>query len=428
MAEEGSTPIASSRLASHRRAARPVKAVRWSMSPTLAASGNRRTSSAAHQASPSGRSGGDALGRLSLAQNTLRRLREELSEREEELNELRIEKEKYEASHGRIYSQISSVRSKCQALEQQLARKTAECEGMILRNQELEGELVRLKAAFVEESAKHTLRIKTLDANLLSARAEIESLRQSSSSRLGGCREEQSQLLEQIDALKRVLEEERKGHKMELGELQRLNEDLNGHLEESRTAMNKLSAEKALLLSEQNRLREGHASRKDAKSVAWENEMHLRLAELETERSNAKTALRKAMAIIDQEEATRGALQEKDATIQRLQEQIAKLEGMVKLPSMDDLDSSLAQMHVSPNPLQTAASSQGIVPPRERSLRLTPPAIVAKAGTRSVTPTTSIPTEPIIEAQKVEEKTTDLKSKLSVIRQLNSRLRQLSEK
>lgn len=395
------------------------------MSPTLSVSCNRRTS--ASQSSPGTRDSTDTLGRLSLAQNSLRKLREELSEREDELNELRAEKEKYESSHGKIYSQISSIRSKCQALEHQLARKSAECEAVGMRNQELEGELVKLKTLFVEESAKHMLRIKTLDSSLASAKSEIESLCKYQQSLEGdnSYKDERAKLLAHIDHLKKTAERDRNAHQAELQELHLLNDDLNGRLEESRTAMNKLSAEKTLALNDYGRLKEERTARREAKSVAWENELHMRLAELETERSNAKTALKKAMAVIDQEESTRAELALREEQIILLQEEISKLRE-IKLPSIDDLDCSLAHMHVSSS--QALAGSK-VAPvaasPEERLLKLTPPSILEKANT-AVAHETLIPTEAI--EIKTAEKSNDLKTKLSVIREMNCRLRQLSQR
>jgi chromosome segregation ATPase len=278
-----------------------------------------------------------------LAQLNVRNLKQQLEERENDMLVLREEKEKYESEHGKLYSQMTAIRSKSQAFGAQLAKKTIENEQLQERNVTLEAECARLRGIAADEASKQTMRIRTLEAQLRALKAGMDSQADNDvDTQITILRENNEKLRNDLDAA-------REGYKAELQEILKeretvtiITEDLTRRLEDARTTMLKMSTEKACLLQDIQLLKdERKLSRKDQRDLALSEELQLRLAELETERSNAKTALKKAMAVLDEEESVRRALQEKD-------EKIAELEGLLKqkLPSMDILDSSLARMSI----------------------------------------------------------------------------------
>lgn len=431
MANEDSTPIASTRVRPIRPSIRSLargssKTVRWNLSPSSASSPTpssatlSRSSEVPRAVSSSST---DALGRLSLAQNTIRQLRRDVEARETELAELRTEKEKYEESHGRLYSQMSSLRNKCQAYEQQLISRTAEWEETDRRNRELEEECVRLRAMFVEEAAKHGQRTKTLEAQLAAIRLECESAQRAPRSPENGSqREDRAKYSKQIEALKKAHESETAKLSSTIGELQKQNEALLEKLEESRTSMTKLSTEKACLLTDIRRLQDEQkkASKKESKDAELEQELHMRLAELETERSNAKTALKKAMVILDQEEELRSELASRDARIKELERLLASKP--VILPPIDWINASSERAKLES---QTNVPPPSSTPPQERSEDKEIPLAALYATSSAPEPVFAVPVAPI--KSKTEDATADqIKNKLTAIHNANSRLRQMA--
>jgi chromosome segregation ATPase len=268
------------------------------------------------------------LGRLSLAKTDLRNVREQLAAREEECRVLRIEKEKYDGEHGKIYSQMSLLRSRCQSFEAQLAKKTQEYGELVTKRVELEEECKRLRGLIADEANKHQVRIRSLESQVKLIKTELDSAKEAID------KVEKNGTPVQDYQVQQLLEERSRQ--------QAVINDLTRRLEESRTEMRKMSTDKACLVQDVYRLKEEVKSRASKKNeLTMDEELQLRLASLETERSNAKTALKKAMAIIDQEESFRAELQRKDEKIQQLK---AKLKSQATaLPSLDILKLNKAQ-------------------------------------------------------------------------------------
>lgn len=449
--EDSSTPIASSRRRPPplRRGVPPVKAAggkTLSWKSPIQDDGPLTSSPTMRDPPP-----GDNLGRLSLAQNSIRQLRRELAEKEEELAMLREEKEKYETGHGKIYSQMSSVRNKCQAYEDALMKKSGELETASQRNDELERECGRLRNLFVEETAKHSLRTRSLEGQVATLKAELEMLKKTSErhpSQSSPAKSIKDQgLRTTVEGLKSKLQEELESKTKEIIEYRLQKEELTRKLEEARSALIKINTEKTCLVTDLRKLQEEliKAHRRLEKKRATENETGLRgeleqrLAALETERSNVKNALKKAMAVLDKEEEWKRELDVKDARIYQLEEMIKTYS--VPLPSIDTLNASLQHMRVEPGRYlhSTQADPKVVdvdrpravelppVSPEDRLKNVSPPAILDKEKTAELTsPTFALPMAPIKATGKPGSDTVeDIKSKLSALREANTRLRQL---
>ncbi|PJF16959.1 pds5 sister chromatid condensation and cohesion [Paramicrosporidium saccamoebae] len=393
---DGSTPIASSRRKP------PAKSVRWNLSPLVAEPVARQPDSPT-----------DMLGRLSLAKTDLRNIREQLAAREEECRALRNEKEKYEGEHGKIYSQMSLLRSKCQTFEGQLAKKTQEYGELSAKRVELEDECKRLRGLIAEEANKHQVRIKGLEAQVKSLKTELDSAKETIDKAGKTASPVQDHQIQQL------LEERSRQ--------QTLNNDLARRLEESRTEMRKMSTDRACLVQDVYRLKEEVKSRASKKNeLTMDEELQLRLASLETERSNAKTALKKAMAIIDQEESFRAELQRKDEKIQLLKQKLKSQ--TTALPSLDALKLNKAQQIPDSNIIVSplTLSSDESYSPRSDLLRADPSRVDSLMDNSpkldSSAPSFSAPLTTDIDKGVPEE----LRNRLLALQETSARLRRLA--
>lgn len=268
--------------------------------------------------------GGDFLAKLSNSLAHVRTLKRDLSDREAQMAALKGEKEKYEMEHGKIYSQMVSLRSKLHMFESQLAKKTQDYADLLKISESASEEVNKLRALQAEENSKQTIRIKALEGQVSQWKRQAENIptpskRSSSQATVDtALGKENAELKEMVKVLKErvtLFEEESKSR----NELTAKFEDLNGRLEETRVSMLRLSTEKVMLQQENQKLK---TLLKQSEDV---DELRERLSLLETERSNAKTALKKAMTIIDQEEILQAKLDGKDIYIKDLETRISVL-------------------------------------------------------------------------------------------------------
>lgn len=266
------------------------------------------------------------LGKLSLALNNMRNLKEQLSQREVELLLVRSEKEKYQAEHGKLYSQITAIRTRCSLFESQLAKKALEVEELKKASANWEFECGKLRKTVSEDTSKQANRIRQLELQLSALKNEL-------ASRPDNVQDDKEEAgrISQAEIKRLVAENERSTQETAA---------LSGQLEESRAAVAKVSGEKASAQQDLERLKQEQTkflrAHKDAGRLV---ELEDRLGELETERTNAKMALKKALHVLDEADGLRAALAVRDARIAELEAALkaaATQQPTITLPSFID--------------------------------------------------------------------------------------------
>lgn len=269
------------------------------------------------------------LGKLSLALNNMRNLKEQLAQREAEVLLVRSEKEKYQTEHGKLYSQITAIRTRCSLFESQLAKKALEVEDLKKANTDLEFECGKLRKMVSDDTSKQTSRIRHLEL-------QINALKNELASRLDGSQGNR----EELEEVRRASQAENRLLVTENERLTREGSGLVTRLEELRAAMTKVSSEKANVQQDLDRLKQEQLRYLKAhKDVARLVELEDRLGELETERTNAKIALKKALHVLDEAEGVRAALAAKDMRIKELEtalEAATIRQPTITLPSLVD--------------------------------------------------------------------------------------------
>lgn len=333
MGDSISTPLASSRRVKQTSSLmNKGKSVRWGISSRDSeATGSPPSSAVREPSSP------DMLGKLSLALSNMRNLKEQLAQREAELLLVKSEKEKYQSEHGKMYSQITSIRTRCSLFESQLAKKAMEVEELKKSSDNFEFECSKLRKMVSDDTSKHTNRIKHLEMQVSTLKLELSSKPEDGDG-IVKLEEERERLLAEIEELGKNHQHEIKSILAENEKLSSLTASLTSKLEESRAAMVKVSSEKIGLQQDLERFRQEHTKfLKAHKDTSRFVELEERLAEIETERSNAKMTLKKAMRILDEGESLRLAIEEKDARIKDLEAilQLGTKPG-ITLPSIID--------------------------------------------------------------------------------------------
>lgn len=259
----------------------------------------------------------------------MRNLKEQLSQREADFFLLKSEKEKYQAEHGKLYSQITAIRTRCSLFESQLAKKALEVEELKKTNANLEFEYGKLRKLVSDDTSKQTSRIRQLELQVSALKHELASHPS----------EDQSNKDER-DELRRSSQEEIRRLTAENERLTREAALLTIQLGEIRATMIKISSEKASAQQEIEHLRQEQAKFLKAHGDDIHlTELEARLGELETERTNAKMALKKALHVLDEAESIREALVTKDARIEELEIALKTMtanQPTITLPSLID--------------------------------------------------------------------------------------------
>lgn len=199
--------------------------------------------------------GVDFLAKMSSALASVRTLKRDLAERDATLTQVRAEKEKYEEEHGKIYSQMASLRSRLHVFENQLAKKTQEFVTLQSQFDEAQREITKLRATQADDTSKQTIRIKALEAQVVHWKKQAESApKPSQNENDSPLVVENAELREMVRALRErvtIYEEEAVDRKDLLAKFELLNE----RLEETRVSMLRLSTEKTLLQQENQKLK-----------------------------------------------------------------------------------------------------------------------------------------------------------------------------
>lgn len=322
MSDSASTPLASSRRVKPTAdGSRGNSRQRWNSNG--ADIDSPRTPNVKEPSSPA------MLGKLSLALSNMRNLKEQLSQREAELLLVKSEKEKYQAEHGKLYSQITAIRTRCSLFESQLAKKALEVEELKKNNANLEFECGKLRKMVSDDTSKQTNRIRQLELQVSALKNELAS-RPS----------EDQNTKDELEELRRTSQTEVRRLTAESERLTREATILATQLEELRATVIKVSSEKASAQQEIEHLRQDQVKYLKAhKDVSRLTELETRLGELETERTNAKMALKKALHILDEAEGIRAALVTKDARIEELEAALkvaTAQQPTITLPSLID--------------------------------------------------------------------------------------------
>lgn len=317
MDESGLTPIASSRRSKSEATSYKGKNVRWSLSQDK---GPSNSPSVREPPSP------DMIGKLSLALNNMRNLKDKLTLCEAELATAREEKEKYAQEHAKIYQQLTSIRTKCSVFEAQLARKATENEAFKERKEQMEEELTHLRKIASDDMSKQTSRIKSLELQVNALKCELANKNCDINSEAASLRMENNRLTSELETIRKEYSTNLQRLTLENTALHEQIKSLVAKNDENRSSIVKLTGDKMSLTQEIDRFRqEAKRYMKNHKEIKRVAEMEERLAELETERTNAKMALKKAMAVLDQEDALREAIEERDRKISALEEELEKL-------------------------------------------------------------------------------------------------------
>lgn len=337
MNESNSTPIASGRCQKSESRQHIKKTGRTTLSQMYSASPTHREPS-----SP------DMLGKLSLALNNVRNLKVQLAEREEELRSIREEKEKYQSEHGRLYSQLTAIRTRSSIFEGQLAKKATENTELCSKNAELETECSKLRQIIADDTSKQTQRIKQLELQLNTLKSEIIAITSGKKCNVAEHESKEVWMQERIKLLAEI-DELHKNHLMQMRDITNENNSLQsqiatlmGKLEELRATNTKISSEKIGLQHDLDRIKQEHSKylKINIKNSACIAELEERLAEVETERTNAKMALKKAIAILDAETALRQEIASKDGRISELEKALEAEKIRIHLPSFASLEQS----------------------------------------------------------------------------------------